>query len=486
MSEGRHGDHRRRADRRRPRDGDGRRRHRHRTRRRPRPPPGTTVRSPTCTSRDRRTRSSRWRARSRKDWSRPTLCSTTSASRINIGGTDYEDVDEHPMHDVGDRHPAQSSNVGTIKIARELGKDRLAHYLDAFGFGHPTGLGLPGESSGILLRAVAVQRHEHGVDPDRLRHRGHRDADARRVHDDRQRRDGAARRASSPRPSTPTGKRHDEPLAAPAGGVGGDRRRGTGMLQEVVKDGTGTKARSRVTRWPARPGPPARRRTTPASTSPPSPGSRRPTTPGWRRSWSSTRPRAASSAATSRRRSSSRSCGSRSPRAGTDDIVSRRRGHRPRWRPVPCTFNPVTEPRGRPPCVGTTCSPVSTGCGTGRASSPATRRRGRRDHPRQPPGRPRRVLRVHPGRGHRRSRPRARGAVAAVRSALLVERPLPLDVPQARGAERARRARAGRRRRSTAIPRRRCAARGHRHQRQDDHDVPARAIARDARATGSA
>jgi cell division protein FtsI/penicillin-binding protein 2 len=43
---------------------------------------------------------------------------------------------------------AQSSNVGTIKIAGKLGPTNLSRYLDAFGFGHPTGLGLPGESSG--------------------------------------------------------------------------------------------------------------------------------------------------------------------------------------------------------------------------------------------------------------------------------------------------------------------------------------------------
>jgi cell division protein FtsI (penicillin-binding protein 3) len=67
---------------------------------------------------------------------------------INVGGTDYQDVDEHSSTMSVADILAQSSNVGTIKIAHELGPTKLAQYLDAFGFGHPTGLDLPGESAG--------------------------------------------------------------------------------------------------------------------------------------------------------------------------------------------------------------------------------------------------------------------------------------------------------------------------------------------------
>jgi len=67
---------------------------------------------------------------------------------INVGGTDYEDVDQHPTTMTVADILAQSSNVGTIKIADRLGATNLSHYLDAFGFGQPTGLDLPGESSG--------------------------------------------------------------------------------------------------------------------------------------------------------------------------------------------------------------------------------------------------------------------------------------------------------------------------------------------------
>jgi len=46
---------------------------------------------------------------------------------------------------------AYSSNVGTIKIADQLGPERLHAYQQAFGLGSPTGVGLPGEASGRVL-----------------------------------------------------------------------------------------------------------------------------------------------------------------------------------------------------------------------------------------------------------------------------------------------------------------------------------------------
>jgi cell division protein FtsI (penicillin-binding protein 3) len=45
---------------------------------------------------------------------------------------------------------AKSSNVGTIMLAREVGDEKLEHYLRAFGIGSKTGIELPGESAGIL------------------------------------------------------------------------------------------------------------------------------------------------------------------------------------------------------------------------------------------------------------------------------------------------------------------------------------------------
>ncbi len=43
-----------------------------------------------------------------------------------------------------------SSNVGAIKVGLALGRDRYHRYMTAFGFGSPTGIGLAGESRGLL------------------------------------------------------------------------------------------------------------------------------------------------------------------------------------------------------------------------------------------------------------------------------------------------------------------------------------------------
>ena len=165
---------------------------------------------------------------------------------VNVGGTDYEDVDEHPTTMTVADILAQSSNVGHDQDrgpARQA--TSLSHYLDAFGFGQPTGLDLPGESSGSSFDDEGLHRHEHGLDPDRLRHRGHADADARRVHDDRQPRDGPPApagdgdgrcRRQAPRRSRCAAP-HQVVSPATADAV-------TSMLKKVVSDplGTGTKA----------------------------------------------------------------------------------------------------------------------------------------------------------------------------------------------------------------------------------------------------
>ena len=47
---------------------------------------------------------------------------------------------------------AQSSNVGTVKIGLKVGPDRFDHWVRRFGFGRPTGVELPGEERGQVLR----------------------------------------------------------------------------------------------------------------------------------------------------------------------------------------------------------------------------------------------------------------------------------------------------------------------------------------------
>ena len=43
-----------------------------------------------------------------------------------------------------------SSNIGSVKVAERLGKERFYQYMRKFGFGSRTGINLPGEASGIL------------------------------------------------------------------------------------------------------------------------------------------------------------------------------------------------------------------------------------------------------------------------------------------------------------------------------------------------
>jgi cell division protein FtsI (penicillin-binding protein 3) len=70
---------------------------------------------------------------------------------LKIAGTPFTDAEAH-----GTEHLtltgilALSSNIGAIKVAERLGPERLNHYLRAYGYGQVTGVGLPGESTGIL------------------------------------------------------------------------------------------------------------------------------------------------------------------------------------------------------------------------------------------------------------------------------------------------------------------------------------------------
>ncbi len=44
-----------------------------------------------------------------------------------------------------------SCNPAFIKLGEQLGKEKLTHYIDGFGFGTPTGVDYPGESSGLVF-----------------------------------------------------------------------------------------------------------------------------------------------------------------------------------------------------------------------------------------------------------------------------------------------------------------------------------------------
>src|ERR1039457_755140 len=69
---------------------------------------------------------------------------------------------------------AESSDVGSIKIALRLGEDRYYKYIRAFGFGQRTGIELPGETRGLtkppsrsskVSIAAISNRQEIGISP---------------------------------------------------------------------------------------------------------------------------------------------------------------------------------------------------------------------------------------------------------------------------------------------------------------------------------
>lgn len=53
-----------------------------------------------------------------------------------------------------------SSNIGTVLMTEQVGYERFGSYLEAFGFGQATALGLPGESAGIFRPASEWQGTE--------------------------------------------------------------------------------------------------------------------------------------------------------------------------------------------------------------------------------------------------------------------------------------------------------------------------------------
>jgi cell division protein FtsI/penicillin-binding protein 2 len=75
----------------------------------------------------------------------------TVPDTLLVGGTYFHDDTSHATEQLT---PGQilsrSSNIGAIKVAELLGKQRLYNWLRAFGFGRPSGLSFPGTSPGLL------------------------------------------------------------------------------------------------------------------------------------------------------------------------------------------------------------------------------------------------------------------------------------------------------------------------------------------------
>ncbi|UYM05359.1 peptidoglycan D,D-transpeptidase FtsI family protein [Solicola gregarius] len=56
-----------------------------------------------------------------------------------------------------------SSNMGTVTLSQQMNDKNMHSYLEDFGFGEPTGIGLPGESGGILADPDDWSRAKHAT-----------------------------------------------------------------------------------------------------------------------------------------------------------------------------------------------------------------------------------------------------------------------------------------------------------------------------------
>ena len=77
----------------------------------------------------------------------------TQYGKMTVGGQVIEDHEK--FSSLSFRGVIEhSSNVGAIKIAKAVGDHTMFKYARAFGFGSPTGIGLPGEASGVLINPL--------------------------------------------------------------------------------------------------------------------------------------------------------------------------------------------------------------------------------------------------------------------------------------------------------------------------------------------
>lgn len=75
-------------------------------------------------------------------------------AQIASGDGRIKDAFTHgTIHLTGTGVMANSSNIGTVLLGREMDKQTLVNYYSSFGLGKKTNVGLPGESSGLLPKA---------------------------------------------------------------------------------------------------------------------------------------------------------------------------------------------------------------------------------------------------------------------------------------------------------------------------------------------
>jgi cell division protein FtsI (penicillin-binding protein 3) len=90
-----------------------------------------------------------WSAALEEKLARPDEKIDCLGGKIKIYDRVIRDSHPHGVLTVSDAL-AKSSNIAAIKLAQRLGNQRLAAWVDRFGFGKPTGVELPGERAGIV------------------------------------------------------------------------------------------------------------------------------------------------------------------------------------------------------------------------------------------------------------------------------------------------------------------------------------------------
>ncbi|MFH1149633.1 MAG: penicillin-binding protein 2 [Actinomycetota bacterium] len=72
-------------------------------------------------------------------------------SELQVADQRFKDAEEHPARSMTfSQVISQSSNIGTIQTALQLGPENMERYLERFGLGHLTGIDFPGEVAGIV------------------------------------------------------------------------------------------------------------------------------------------------------------------------------------------------------------------------------------------------------------------------------------------------------------------------------------------------
>lgn len=79
----------------------------------------------------------------------------TIPNRLKRSDKTFQDSHDHPeLHLTATGVLAQSSNIGTILIGERMSPETYLRYVSAIGLGHPTGIGFPGETPGLIPKTV--------------------------------------------------------------------------------------------------------------------------------------------------------------------------------------------------------------------------------------------------------------------------------------------------------------------------------------------